>query len=104
MVGTRYVMSCTLLLLGMYVADCAVCRSHTRTHRGLYVYLCILNMFQVSHKAHPTQPKHGFFFVVVCLFVVYRLFSCCCMYVVVYFRHRKGKPGRVSKGGKGRGK
>lgn len=39
----------------------------------------------------------------VCLFVYCRLFSCC-TYVVVYFQHRKGKPGRVSKGGKGRGK
>lgn len=63
-------------------------------------------MVQVSHKA--IQPnKHGLFVVVVvivlCLFVVGLDFSCC-MYVVVYFQHRKGKPGRVSKGGKGRGK
>lgn len=68
---------------------------------GVYVYLCILDMFQVSYKA--IQPnKHGLF-VVVCPFICCRLFSCC-TYVVVYFRHKKGKPGRVSKGGKGRGK
>lgn len=66
-------------------------------------------MFQVSHKA--IQPnKHGFFFVVVivlCLSVclLYIGFSVVvCTYVVVYFQHKKGKPGRVSKGGKGRGK
>lgn len=58
-------------------------------------------MFQVSHKA--IQPNKHDFFVVLCLSVYYRLFSCC-IYVVVYFQHRKGKPGRVSKGGKGRGK
>lgn len=66
-------------------------------------------MFQVSHKA--IQPnKHGLFVVVVvvfvlCLFVCLycRLFSCC-TYVVVYFQRKKGKPGRISKGGKGRGK
>lgn len=61
-------------------------------------------MFQVSHKA--IQPnKHGLFVLVVIvlyLFVYCMLFSCC-TYVVVYFKHRKGKPGRVSKGGKGKG-
>lgn len=99
MVGTRYVMSCTLLLLGMYVADCAVCRSHTRTQggRGVYVF------------KFPTKPSNStntvslFLFLSVCLFIVGLGFSCC-TYVVVYFKHRKGKPGRVSKGGKGRGK
>lgn len=98
-------MSCTLLLLGMYVADCAVCRSHTRTGG---VGGCMFSSFPQSH---PTQPKYDFFFVVVvvvlclsvCLFVV-SLGLSCCIYVVVYFRHKKGKPGRVSKGGKGRGK
>lgn len=42
----RYVMYIgTLLLLGMYVADCAVCRSHThrggRGVRGVYVYVYV---------------------------------------------------------------
>lgn len=74
-------MSCTLLLLGMYVADCAACRSHTHTHRGgrgigwLGGCMCmyLIDMFQVSHKA--IQPnKHGLFVVVVILLC---LFVCC---------------------------
>lgn len=50
-----------------------------------------------------TQPNQNTVSLLL-LFSVYlsvccRLFISCCMYVVVYFQHRKGKPGRVSKGG-----
>lgn len=78
--------------------------THTRTHRGdRGIGGCMFSSFPQSH---PTQPKHGLLVLVViilCLFDCYRLFSCC-IYVVVYFQRKKGKPGRVSKGGKGRGK
>lgn len=63
----------------------------------------LIDMFQVSHKAIQPNQNTVSLLLSVCLFVCCRLFSCC-TYVAVYFRHKKGKPGRVSKGGKGRGK
>lgn len=54
-------MSCTLLLLGMYVADCAVCRSHTHTGG---IGGCMFSSFPQSH---PTQQTRS-------------LCCCCCHY------------------------
>lgn len=69
MVGTRYVMSCTLLLLGMYVADCAACGSHTHTHThtGGGVGGCMFSSFPQSH---PTQQTRSL---------------CCCLSVCLLY-------------------
>lgn len=97
-------MSCTLLLLGMYVADCAVCRSHTHTG-GIGGCMCmcmcmciyLIDMFQVSHKA--IQPnKHGLFVLVVlvlclsvCLFVVgFSVVVCTLLYTLSVGRGNLG--------------
>lgn len=56
-------MSCTLLLLGMYVADCAACRSHTHAQGGqggvcvsLYVY--VPKIYVSSFQQSPPNPTN----------------------------------------------
>lgn len=60
-----------LLLLGMYVADCAVCRSHTHTGGigwlGGCMCMYLIDMFQVFQQSHPTQQTRS-------------LLCCCCCY------------------------
>lgn len=66
------------------------------------MYLKYVSSFPTK-PSNPTNTVSLLLLFSVCLFVVSLGFSCR-MYVVVYFKRRKGKPGRVSKGGKGRGK
>lgn len=66
------------------------------------MYLRYVSSFPQSH---PTQQTRSLCCCHYCSLSVCLLYAfSCCIYVVVYFKHRKGKPGRVSKGGKGRGK